>query len=55
MTFFITELKAGATELSYLARTTTAGTFTTLPVGATAMYVPLLWGRSSDALFVLEP
>jgi len=55
VTFFITEMKAGVMVLSYLARATTAGTFTALPVDASAMYDPLLWGRSADSIFVVEP
>jgi len=54
VSFFITDMNSGPTTLSYLARATTSGTFIALPAEAYAMYVPLIWGRSADATFVVE-
>jgi alpha-2-macroglobulin len=48
VTFFITDMKKGLTTISYLARATSSGMFTALPAEVSAMYDPLLWGRSSD-------
>jgi uncharacterized protein YfaS (alpha-2-macroglobulin family) len=55
VTFFITEMGSGTKVFSYLARATTAGTFVALPAESYAMYDPLLWGRSSETVLVVEP
>jgi hypothetical protein len=55
VTFFVTEMGSGTKVLSYLARATTSGTFIALPAESYAMYDPLLWGRSSEAVVVVEP
>jgi hypothetical protein len=52
--FFITDMKSGVTKLSYLARATISGTFTALPAEVSAMYDPLLWGRSSNNVIVVK-
>jgi alpha-2-macroglobulin len=54
VSFFITDMKSGITKLSYLARATISGTFTALPAEVSAMYDPLLWGRSSDNVIVVQ-
>lgn len=53
VSFFITELSAGAHTFTYLARATRAGTFTALPVEVSAMYDAQLWGRSTSARLVV--
>lgn len=54
VSFFITDMQSGITTISYLARATNSGTFIALPAEASAMYDPLLWGRSSSAIFLVE-
>lgn len=54
VSFFITDMRSGTTILSYLARATNSGTFIALPTEASAMYDSLLWGRSSNAIFIVE-
>jgi uncharacterized protein YfaS (alpha-2-macroglobulin family) len=54
VSFFITTMYSGMTTLTYLARPTTAGTFTALPTMASAMYDPLLWGRSADSALTVD-
>jgi alpha-2-macroglobulin len=46
--FFITSLAKGKHTFTYMARATTIGQFTALPVQAYAMYDLSLWGRSDS-------
>ncbi len=46
--FFITSLAKGKHTFTYMARATTTGQFTALPVQAYAMYDLSLWGRSDS-------
>jgi alpha-2-macroglobulin len=46
--FFITSLPKGKHTFTYMARATTIGQFTALPVQAYAMYDLSLWGRSDS-------
>lgn len=45
--FFVTEVRKGTYEISYLARATVAGEFTAMPVVISAMYRPDFYGRST--------
>jgi uncharacterized protein YfaS (alpha-2-macroglobulin family) len=54
VSFFITDMRPGIKTISYLARATNSGTFIALPTEVSAMYDPLLWGRSSNAVFIVE-
>ncbi len=53
VTFFISQLGGGAVAFDYLARATHSGTYTALPVEASAMYDPAAWGRSGSDGFVV--
>jgi uncharacterized protein YfaS (alpha-2-macroglobulin family) len=48
VSFFITEMNSGVTQLTYLARATHNGTFTAMPTEAYGMYTLELWGRSAS-------
>ena len=47
--FFVEDLEAGDTVIEYLARPEIAGSFSGLPVSASAMYDPDLRVRSAEA------
>jgi uncharacterized protein YfaS (alpha-2-macroglobulin family) len=47
---FATRLSEGRHEFTYIARATTAGTFTTAPARAEEMYEPEVFGRTRTAL-----
>jgi alpha-2-macroglobulin len=51
---FFSELPAGATTVSYLARVTQSGVFTALPAEIWAMYDETVLGRSSSSIFLAE-
>ena len=53
VTFFISQLGGGEVAFDYLARATHSGTYTALPVEASAMYDPAAWGRSGSAVLVV--
>ncbi len=46
--FFVTHLQPGRHTYTYLARATTAGTFTALPTQVYPMYEPEVWSRSAS-------
>jgi uncharacterized protein YfaS (alpha-2-macroglobulin family) len=47
--FFVEDIEAGDTVIEYLARPEIAGTFSGLPISASAMYDPDLRVRSTEA------
>jgi uncharacterized protein YfaS (alpha-2-macroglobulin family) len=51
---FATRLAAGRHEFTYLARATTAGTFTAAGASAEAMYAPEITGRSASATVTIK-
>lgn len=51
VSFFFTEVEA--TTVTYMARATQSGTFTSLPAEAYAMYDSTLWGRSDSVPFIV--
>ncbi len=55
VTFFITDFSPGEQTLTYLARATHSGQFTALPAQVSAMYDPLVWGRSASATVAVQP
>ncbi|MEZ4618052.1 MAG: MG2 domain-containing protein [Caldilineaceae bacterium] len=53
VTFFVTTMAAGSWQVTYLARATTAGTFTALPAEAYAMYDLAQWGRTGGSRLMI--
>lgn len=51
---FATRLTAGRHELTYLARATTAGTFTAAGASGEAMYAPEIVGRSATVTITVK-
>lgn len=54
VSFFITEMNAGTTTLTYMTRALHAGSFTAMPTEAYAMYDLAIWGRSASGVVVIE-
>lgn len=50
---FATSLEPGTYEFTYSIRASLPGTFLTLPVTASQMYFPEVWGRSAGGQFVV--
>jgi len=55
VSFFITHLEPGQRTLTYLARATTAGTFSALPTQVYPMYEPEVWSRSESSQVQVGP
>ncbi|CAA9345664.1 MAG: hypothetical protein AVDCRST_MAG89-2850 [uncultured Gemmatimonadetes bacterium] len=55
MLFFARRLWKGSYWATYLARATTAGSFTMAPAHAEEMYNPGVHGRSGGGAFIITP